>query len=121
MTPSAPLPALPRTPSPTIEVAPPVLPPVATGAAGGTDTFGRVAAYPELSPAPTSAHGHVVEVHASAYEGQATPVQYGFAEGPQASVAAPPSTQSPAALQPAGRALTRPETVYDTEDAYGGI
>jgi hypothetical protein len=111
----------PRAPSPRIEAAPPVLPPVASGPA---DTFTRVSDYPELSPAPTSAHGHVVEVHASTYEGQATPVHYGFAEAPQSPVA-PSATTGPqplAAAQPtAGRTLTRPETVYDTEDAYGGI
>lgn len=116
-------------PSPFGDAAPPVLPPVASGAAANADTFGRAPAYPELSPAPTSAHGHVVEVRASTYEGQAAPVQYGFAEGPQSPMVAAPSTpviiaapQPPAALQPAaGRTLTRPETVYDPEDAYGGI
>ena len=111
----------PRAPSPRIEAAPPVLPPVPAGPA---DTFTRVPTYPELSPAPTSAHGHVVEVRASTYEGQATPVQYGFAEAPQSPVtlSAPMSSQPFAVPQPAGgRTLTRPETVYDTEDAYGGI
>ena len=139
MTPSVPVedPSFaPRTPSPRIESAPPVLPPVTPDASGPTDTLTRVQAYPELSPAPTSAHGHVVEVRASTYEGQATPVQYGFAEAqatpmqygfaeaPQPPIApsAPMGPPPLAAPQPAaGRALTRPETVYDTEDAYGGI
>ena len=106
----------PRAPSPNIEHAPPVLPPVTPADSGPTDTLTRVQAYPELSPAPTSAHGHVVEVRASTYEGQATPVQYGFAEAPHSPVA-PSAAPQPAA----GRTLTRPETVYDTEDAYGGI
>lgn len=130
MTPSAPdalaedRPLSPRAPSPTIEATPPVLPPVVPDTPGAADTFTRVPDYPELSPAPTSAHGHVVEVHASAYEGQATPVQYDFAEAPQSPVAPSANTgpQPLAAPQPAaGRTLTRPETVYDPEDAYGGI
>lgn len=122
-TPEEDLPLSPHDPSPRVEAAPPMLPPVATG---GADNIGRVPAYPELSPAPTSAHGHVVEVRASTYEGQTAPVQYGFAEGPQPPAPSTPviiaAPQPPAALQPAaGRTLTRPETVYDTEDAYGGM
>jgi len=114
----------PRAPSPTIEAAPPVLPPIAPGTPGAGDTFTRVPDYPELSPAPTSNHGHVVEVRASTYEEQATPVQYGFADAPHSPVAPSANTgpQPFAAPHPAaGRTLTRPETVYDTEDAYGGI
>jgi len=57
-------------------------------------------------------HGQVVSVPDGMHEGHATPVQMGFA---------PPQHPQQQAHGPNGGRQGRPETVYDTDDAYGGI
>lgn len=89
--------------------------PPAAAVAGGVH-------YPELTPATTSAQqGQVISVRDSVYNGRETPVQLGFAPAPTPTQGAP---AAPGQAQP-GRAPAarngRPETVYDTDDAYGGI
>ncbi|KAG8767416.1 hypothetical protein FRC15_005693 [Serendipita sp. 397] len=69
--------------------------------------------YPELSPAPIAQQGHVVTANSSVHDGRETPVQLGFAP-------AQPRQPAPAAGQGHGKSA-RPETVYDNEDAYGGM
>ncbi|KAG8822506.1 hypothetical protein FRC19_005816 [Serendipita sp. 401] len=69
--------------------------------------------YPELSPAPIAQQGHVVTANSSVHDGRETPVQLGFAP-------VQPRQPAPAAGQGHGKSA-RPETVYDNEDAYGGM
>lgn len=76
--------------------------------------------YPELSPAPASSQGHVVVANNNMHDGRETPVQLGFAPGPAAP--AQNQTRGPnGAPAPGPHGKARPETVYDPEDAYGGM
>jgi hypothetical protein len=68
--------------------------------------------YPELSPAPASAQGHVVMPNGNAHE---NPAQVGFAP------AQPRQPNGAAAPGQQGKGQARPDTVYDHEDAYGGM
>lgn len=67
--------------------------------------------YPELTP-PTAAaqQGRVISVPETAYDGRETPVQLGFAPAQQNNAKGGPQ-----------HGKNRPDTVYDPEDAYGGI
>ncbi|KAG8834257.1 hypothetical protein FRC17_009266 [Serendipita sp. 399] len=67
--------------------------------------------YPELSPAPAAQQGHVVVGNSSVHDGRETPVQLGFV---------PAQTRQPGLPGGHGHAK-RPDTVYDNEDAYGGM
>jgi hypothetical protein len=93
----------------------PTPPAAAAAAAAGSGSHGDNVHYPELTPATTSAQqGQVVSVRDSVYNGRETPVQLGFAP-----VSSAPSVHPQQGHAPGHGA--RPETVYDTDDAYGGI
>lgn len=81
--------------------------PMPPGSAGGAqfDEHGHEVQHRSMSPAQ---HGQVVSVRNSLHNG--TPVQLGFAPAPHAG--APAHGRAPG---------QRPETVYDDDDAYGGI
>jgi len=71
----------------------------------------------------------VVSVLADMHAGREAPVQFGFNEhaisaeisAPPAAVVKPPTTPNPNRLSMASKKSGRPETLYDEEDAYGGI
>ncbi|KAF8513421.1 hypothetical protein BU17DRAFT_68795 [Hysterangium stoloniferum] len=72
----------------------------------------------------------VVTVPADMHVGRETPVQFGFNEpavtaeisAPPAAVVKTPTTSNPKRMSMASKkSVVRPETMYDEEDAYGGI
>ena len=77
---------------------------------------------PPLSPAP-GAQGQVVTVPAAAHVGRETPLQFGFNEpGAVGSASSPsPAKRMSIASKKSVAKSERPETLYDEEDAYGGI
>jgi len=83
-------------------------PPHSAGGAAEFDEHGQEINHRSMTPAQ---HGQVVSVTNSLHDGMETPVQLGFAPAAHAP-SAPANGRAPGA---------RPETVYDTEDAYGGI
>lgn len=74
--------------------------------------------YPELTPATTMAQqGQIVSVNDTVHNGRETPVQLGFTPAP----GAPQGMQGKAQPGQTPARGPRPESTYDTEDAYGGI
>jgi len=87
----------------------PVPPAIPAGSASVSDSVH----YPELTPATVSVQqGQVVSVRDSVYKGRETPVQLGFT---------PAGAPAQAHQGHAPVHGVRPDSVYDTDDAYGGI
>lgn len=88
------------------------MPPATVAGGAQFDEHGHEIQHRSMTPAQ---HGQVVSVRNSLHNGRETPVQLGFAPAPHAGA---PGAHAPAHGRAPGQ---RPETVYDDDDAYGGI
>jgi hypothetical protein len=74
---------------------------------------------PQLSP--TASSPQRAQVTVGEHDGRETPVQLGFVGNKPSETNVQPKVDTPSSIENKTKAPIRPETMYDDEDAYGGM